>query len=313
MADGVGDGPVVLSGEDVRGVAGEGAAEAGQAGGEVGAQEQGAGADGVAGDHHHPRLHPVVAGIPLRGGTLFPRLARPHPHRHRPLLDAQHLRARDHLHPGALRVRELHAVRPLLGGVGAAEVAEAGAAAAAQVQRELLRPVAHRPRTLQEEPVVVIDQLLRQQVDVVLLHVLPRAALHVGVVQPRHPPGADHPLRRGQRHAGIDHRAAPVGPPEGQRQSPLRAEEAAVGLVERRGHLQLAPGELVGRAAAGRAPAPSRAGPPAPAAPAPAPPCRRPRRSRRSPRPPRCASSDRLPPRRVGRVADGAAAAAGRP
>src|SRR5690606_39207772 len=145
----------------------------------------------------------------------------------------------------ALGVGELDAVRALLGGVGAPEVAERAAPAPLHVDWELIRAVPRLLAPLDEEPVVLVDPLGREEVDVVFLHVLARAGGDVGVVETGDVPAADHALRGDDRGAGVDDRRAAVGAAEGEGHGPLGGQEAAVVLVEGAGHVQLGAGELV--------------------------------------------------------------------
>ncbi len=242
VADEVGDRLCVLGDQDQRRVQGQEAAERGQRSPEARAKEQGRAVDRAAADHHDLRRHPVLAGLPGGGlavaGALHHRLASA-------LRDPGHPAVGHHLDARRLGGRQLDPVRPLLGRVGAAEVAQARRPAALDVDRELLAAVAEPPAAEPEQAVVVVEPLLALEVDVVLLEVLRGAPPEVLPVEPRHPPPLDHPLRNGQRGAGVDHGRAAVGAAEGQGHVPVPGEDPAVLEVELAGHLHLAAGVLV--------------------------------------------------------------------
>src|SRR5690606_2604665 len=125
------------------------------------------------------------------------------------LIDAQRLRARDHLDTTPLRFGQLHAMGTLLGAVRAAEVAQARAEAAADIDRELLGRVAGGAAAFHEQAVVVVDLVRPQQMHVVLLHVFRGPLGEVSCGEPGHAPAADHTFGRDERRAGIyDRRAA---------------------------------------------------------------------------------------------------------
>src|SRR5690606_5958522 len=185
----------VLGHQDVRGVAGEPCTEAREPGAEAGAEQERGGADRPAAADDDPGADAVVARRPLGGEPLLARHLLADPDDDGAFLDAERLGAGDDLDALALGVGELDAVRALFGGVGAPEVAERAAPAPLHVDWELIRAVPRLLAPLDEEPVVLVDPLGREEVDVVLLHVLARAGGDVGVVEAGDVPAADHALR----------------------------------------------------------------------------------------------------------------------
>src|SRR5439155_21455023 len=104
----------------------------------------------------------------------------PHAHDDRTILDAQRFGAGHDMNAAALRCGQLHAVRPLLGGIGAPEVAEARAPATTHVQRKLFSVVAGSLAAENEQPIVVVDLVRLEQMDAILRHVSSRPLRYVG-------------------------------------------------------------------------------------------------------------------------------------
>ncbi len=211
------------------------------------AQEQRAGADGACRDHDRVGADPVVAGLPLRLRSLGALGPRPHPDRGGALREAQHLGARHDLHARGLGPGELDLVRALLRAVRTSQVAQARAPAAARVDGELVGLEAGVPTSLDEQPVVVVDQVVGIEVDPVLGHVAGGAPHQVLVIETGHGPVPHHSARRRQGGPRIDHGRAPVGLAEGQRHRAVRGQEASRVGVERVRHLELAAGALLVR------------------------------------------------------------------
>ncbi len=254
MADVVGDRAAVLGHEDVRRVHGQALPQPRQPCGPqpgrvparrgAGAQQQRRRADRARRHDHDPRGDAVVARRPLGRSALRPRRLLVHAHDDRPVLHAQRLRARNDLDAVTLRLRELHAVRALLGRVRTAEVAEARVAAALHVHRELLRAVARSFAALDEQPVVLVDLPRVQVMDVVLLHVLPGPPGEILGIDAGNAPVPDHPLGGNQRGAGVHQGGAPVAAGEGQGHGAVAGQEPPFVGVERAGHLKLPAGEV---------------------------------------------------------------------
>ncbi len=160
-------------------------------------EEQGRRADRAAGEDDGPRADAVLARRPLRGQPFPAGIASPTPARTTARSSSRSASARVTTStPARSALGELHAVGPLLRGVRAAEIAEARAPAPLDVDRELLGAVARVAAPFDEQPVVLVELLRRQEVDVVLRHVLSRARVEIGVVEAGHVPVADHPLGR---------------------------------------------------------------------------------------------------------------------
>jgi len=172
-----------------------------------------------------------------------------HAEKDTPVLDSQGFGARDGFDAVRERRRELDAVRPLFGAVRAAEVAEARATAAAQVERELLGVVAGLLAAFDEEPVVVVQEAGLEEVDSVLVHEPPRAGLDVRVREAGHGPGVEHALRGDERRPRVDDRRPAPHAAERERHRAVLREESAAVLVEGVGHLGLLAGELALREA----------------------------------------------------------------
>ncbi len=166
-------------------------------------------ADGPSGDDNKVRLQAILPRRPLGGRSLGSGWLLRDPDHHRALLDPERLGTGDDLHPSSLGRGKLDPVRPLLGGVRAAQVAEARSQAALHVHRELERLVSCRFTAFHEQAVVLVDLLRGQQMNVVLLHVPLRASHQVAMIQTRHRPFPEDALWRGQRRSRVDHRRAP--------------------------------------------------------------------------------------------------------
>ena len=107
--------------------------------------------------------------------------------------------------------------------------------------------VAGRLAPLLEQGVVLVDELGLQKVHVVLLHVPPRAFGDIGVRQAGDVPGLDDVRAGDQRGARVDGGRAPVHLPEGESHGAVGGQEPAGVGVQRLGHLELLPGELLVR------------------------------------------------------------------
>ena len=133
----------------------------------------------------------------------------------------------------------------LFGLVGTSEIAQARRFAALDVDGELLHVVVELPAALEEEPVVVVELLVRKEVDVVLFDVLQRPPVEVLVLETRDIPALDHLFGHGQRCAGVDDCRPAVGAAVGQGHGAVFGEGAAGVEVELAGHIHLASGELL--------------------------------------------------------------------
>ncbi len=223
---------------------GEVASQHGQALAEPGPQKQRRRAGSATRtDHDHLRPHPVFSLFPsrrpaeARGGDDSV---------NRPVSDRGDPTVGDHLDTLRLRLRQLHHVGALFGLVGAAEVAQARRPAAFDVDGKLLHPVAEFAAAVGEQPVVVIDQIFVQKVDVVLLDVLHRPRVNIREIEPGHMPPFDDLFGHGQRGPGVDHGRPTVRPPRGQGHRPVAGEGAAGIDVELLDHFEFASGEFVG-------------------------------------------------------------------
>ena len=96
-----------------------------------------------------------------------------------------------------------------------------------------------------EQPVVLVEVGLGEEVDAVLLHDRLRAARYVLVCETGDIPRADDALRCDERRAGVHDGRAAVRASERERHGSVGRQEAAAVLVERIGHLDLSAGELV--------------------------------------------------------------------
>ncbi len=245
VADEVRDRTRVLRHQDERRVAGEPVTQARQSGRQARAHQQGGRIHRAGADDDDPGVDPVIARLPRRRLALLARRHRVDPGDHRSAVQSQHLTTRRHLHAGALRPRELHPVGPLLGLIGTAEVAEARAAAAFDVHRELLDAVAQPVAPADEELIVLVDQIVGEEVNVVLLHELAGAALDLFEAQARHVPAADDSLGRDDRRPRVDDGRSAVGHAHRQRHRAVGRENGAAAFVKRLRHLQLAARVLV--------------------------------------------------------------------
>jgi hypothetical protein len=108
----------------------------------------------------------------------------------------------------------MHAIGSLFRLVRAAEVAQAGTQAALHVDRELLGCEADPRAAFHEQPVVVVDLLVGQQVNVVLRRVLGGPAAKIVILEVRYGPAPDHAFRDDERCARVDRCRAAVGAPE---------------------------------------------------------------------------------------------------
>ena len=241
----VGDVARVLAYENERGVTGETVAELRQASREGGPEQQGGRPDRASRAHHGPRPDPILPRRPLGWAALRPRRSRSDPDEKRAVAaDPDDLRPRHDLHSLALGARQLHPVRALLRLVRATEVAQARPAAALHIDGELLDSESGLPSPLDEQPVVVVDEGVFEQVDAVLRGEPLRAGHDVGVIEAGDAPAPDHTLGRGERGAGVDDGGAAVHGGERQGHGAVGREKSARVSIQCRGHLELPPGEL---------------------------------------------------------------------
>ena len=169
----VGDGARVLAHQDEGGMTREVPAEARQARREARPEQQRRRADRARRAHDQPGAHAMLARRPLRRRALRSGRLRHDAYVERLVgADPQHFRAGHDLDTRPLGARQLNAIRALLRLIGTAEIAKARAATAFHIDRELLDGVAGRPAPHDEQPVVVVDQGLLEQVHAVLLGIL---------------------------------------------------------------------------------------------------------------------------------------------
>src|SRR5438046_2141099 len=207
----VGDVARVPAYENERGVTGETVAALRQASREGGPEQQGGRPDRASRAHHGPRPDPILPRRPLGWAALRPRRSRSDPDEKRAVAaDPDDLRPRHDLHSLALGARQLHPVRALLRLVRATEVAQARPAAALHIDGELLDSESGLPSPLDEQPVVIVDEGVFEQVDAVLRGEPLRAGHDVGVIEAGDAPAPDHTLGRGERGAGVDDGGAAV-------------------------------------------------------------------------------------------------------
>ena len=244
VTDVVHDRPRVLGDQNVRRMRRVAVPKRRQVRAEARAQHERGAADRAAAQHDRLRPDAVVARRPLPRRALGAGRGRVHAHQQRALLDASHLGAGDHLHARRLGGGELHAVRPLLGEIRAAQVAETGTAAPLEVERELRGVQPHRAATGDEEMVVLVDVFLVEKVHRVLLGVQLRAAHEVGVCQPRHVPAFHGTRHRHERGAGVGDGRAAIGATHGERHAAVGGLQGAPVLEQGAAHLELAAGEL---------------------------------------------------------------------
>ena len=124
--------------------------------------------------------------------------------------------------------------------VRTAQITEARSLAPFQVYRKLLHAIAKPPASLDEQPVVLVEKRLLQQVDIVFRHVLACALFHVRKGQPRHVPALENSFRGKQRCACIHDRGAAIRASKGQGHGLLGGQEPSAVLVERLRHLHFA-------------------------------------------------------------------------
>jgi len=236
------DRPGVLAGQDQRRVQGQVAPEGRQTASEARAQEQCRALHGTAAHHDHLGPDPVLSRLPCR---RLPAVGLDDHGMALPLPQPAHGAAGHDLNSPILGGGQLHHVRPLLGAIGAPQVAQARAATPANVDGELLHPVAQPLAAVTEQHIVVVDPVLLEEVDAVLFHVLVGAATKVRRSQPRNGPTADDLLRDRQRGPRVDNRRPSVGAGRGERQRAVPGQNATRVDVELADHLQLAPGEVL--------------------------------------------------------------------
>ena len=136
-------------------------------------------------------------------------------------------------------------MRALLGGVRAAEVAEARAVAALEVQRKLLGAVAGLPHPSTKSRLLSLSSSGGRRWTLFSSMNLRERLSTSACDETRDAPAADDALRRDERRPGVDDGRAAPGAAERERHRAVGRQEAAAVLVEGVGHLHLAPGELV--------------------------------------------------------------------